>query len=272
MKRIFVIALLLSAVTLVGCGLNRPAPKPEAVRVSEGVTLDGRNIGYLSAGEVEAILNQIAAEQYVTPISACFDEKGVVVDGRTGRRLNAAATMTQVMASPPNSHVSSVYQDIFPAINADVLKKARKVSSYTTPIVNDHPDRIHNIKLTAKLINNSILEPGSEFSFNSITGEPTADRGFRKATIFAADGRHEQGIGGGMCQVSSTLYNAVLEAKLTVTERHPHSQPVNYVPVNRDATTYTDKDFRFINSTRRPIMIRSFVAEKQLRVDLLTIG
>jgi vancomycin resistance protein YoaR len=72
-----------------------------------------------------------------------------------------------------------------------------------------------------------------------------------------------------MCQVSSTLYNAVLDAGLPVVERHPHSQPVSYVPPGRDATTYTDKDLRFVNSRREPLVVRAQVAGgARLVVDL----
>ncbi|MPM40300.1 hypothetical protein SDC9_86940 [bioreactor metagenome] len=264
------IVLIATTITL-GCALNKPAPKPESTRVSPGVTLDGTPIGNLSSAELETLLIKTAAEKYIAPKNAAFSERGSIIEGETGQRLNVGAVMDQVLLAPPNSHISTVYQDIMPAITAEILKEARKTGSYTTQILKDQPDRMNNIKITAKLINNSIIEPGGEFSFNKVTGEPTIERGFKEATIFTDDGRHEEGIGGGMCQVSSTLYNAALNMGLVITERHPHSQPVDYVPTNRDATTYTDKDLRFINNTRQTLIIRSFVAEKSLTVDLLVL-
>lgn len=271
MRKFMVNILLILAITLTGCSLNKPAPKPESQRVSQGVTLDGVAIGNLSSLELESVLAQAASENYIAPTNASFDENGVVTEGSIGRRLNVRAVIEQVMSAPPNSHIVSVYQDIHPEVTVERLEAARKSGSYTTPITKDQPDRTHNIKLTAKLINNSVIEPGGEFSFNDVTGEPSIERGFKEATVFADDGRHEQGIGGGMCQVSSTLYNAALDMGLVITERHPHSQPVDYVPANRDATTYTDKDLRFINNTRQTLLIRSFVSGKQLTVDLFAL-
>lgn len=271
MWKIFSVIMVAVIVVVSGCSINQPAPKPVAQEVATGVTVDGILVEGLTARELESMLNVTAGEKYFAPVNAGFDENGNVTDDRMGRRFNITATVDQVMTAPPNSHLSAIYQDILPEITTALLKKAAKIGSYTSPILSDQPDRMHNVKLTAKLITNSIIGPGNEFSFNRTTGEPTAERGFKKATVFTDDGRHEEGIGGGMCQVSSTLYNAVLDAKLTVTERHPHSQPVHYVPVNRDATTYTDKDFRFVNSSRQPIVIRSFVSGKHLTVDLLSI-
>lgn len=265
---VIIVGLLLIAS---GCSLNKPAPKPDTSKVASGVTIDGAPVGNLPAAELEAMVNKLAAEKYTAPVNAGFDEAGNITAGRKGRQLNIGATAGAAMAASPNSHIAAVYQDITPAVTAETLKNAVKIGTYTSPILNDQPGRMENIRLTAKLITNMVIEPGSEFSFNRTTGEPTVERGFKAATVFADDGRHEQEVGGGMCQVSSTLYSAVLNAKLQVTERHPHSQPVNYVPVNRDATIYTDKDFRFINNTRRPIIIRAFVSGKRLTVDLLSL-
>jgi vancomycin resistance protein YoaR len=74
-----------------------------------------------------------------------------------------------------------------------------------------------------------------------------------------------------MCQVSSTVYNAALMAGLKITERHPHSQPVSYVPAGRDATTFTDKDLRFMNSTRHPLILRVCIAGKMVKADIFSL-
>lgn len=141
------------------------------------------------------------------------------------------------------------------------------VCGYETPILDDGPDRVGNISLTANLLNNTIIGPGQEFSFNALTGEPTVERGFRHAVVLQ-NGQKVQGIGGGMCQVSSTVYKAALEAGLNVSERHSHSQPVSYVPIGRDATVFTDKDLRFLNSTRHTLMLRVFIIDKQVKADI----
>jgi len=270
MRKVILIVLLIAAVVSSGgCNFTKPAPKPEGYRVAEGVTIDGVAVEKLTSEEVNGLLNKWAEEKYQAPVNAKFDDETAQISfEKRGRRMNIPATAEQIMSAPANSHISAVFQDVMPEISAEQLRKAKNIGSYTSPILNDQPGRMTNIKLTAKLINNNFIEAGQEFSFNRVTGEPTAERGFQNATVFIGNGRQEDGIGGGMCQVSSTLYNAVLQAGLPVTERHPHSQPVNYVPVNRDATTFTDKDLRFINNTRHTVIIRSFTQKKYLIVDL----
>jgi len=254
-----------------GCNLNNPAPKAEPSRAASNVQVEGVTVSGMTTIELNQILQQLAAEKYQQPVNAGFTDNGQIDAGKAGRRMNLGATIARIMAAPPDSNVAAVYEEIAPVIDWDQLSKAEKIGAYTSPILDTSPGRMQNIRLTAHLINNTIIEPGHEFSFNRITGEPTFERGFKEATIFADGGQHASGLGGGMCQVSSTLYNAVLAAGLTVTERHRHSQPVNYVPPDRDATTFTDKDFRFVNSTRRTVVVRAFEDEKQLIVDLWTL-
>lgn len=268
------VALMLVALLMIvsGCNLQRPAPKPETARVAAGVTIEGVQIGELTEDEFDGLLKRMADEKYQSPQNAVFDsETGRIIPERQGRRMNVVATKVQGMSAPANSHLFAVYQHVMPELTVAKLEKAEKIGAYTSPIINDEAGRLQNIRLTAKLINNAIIEPGHEFSFNHITGEPSAERGFEKAAVFGEDGSVRYELGGGMCQVSSTLYNAVLSAKLPVTERHPHSRPVDYVPANCDATTYTDKDFKFINDTRHTLIIRSFVTGRKLTVDLWSL-
>ncbi len=257
-----------------GCGLNAPAPKPQAPLVADQVMIEGQQVGGMSAEAAGKVLTTLAKAKDVPAVNAGFDAvSGEIFPERPGQRLNVADTLQALLAAPAGSKVTPVYQPFLPDITAAVLAKSWQLGTYTTPVLDKSAGRLVNLRLTGKLINNQIIAAGEEFSFNAATGEPTAERGFQPATVFADNGRKEQSLGGGMCQVSSTLYNAVLDAKLKVTERHPHSQPVNYVPPGKDATTYTDKDFRFVNTTRRPIIIRAFVGTEasQLTVDVLAL-
>jgi vancomycin resistance protein YoaR len=104
------------------------------------------------------------------------------------------------------------------------------------------------------------VEPGQEFSFNKTVGMPTEAKGYKKGTVYGDGGVLTEELGGGMCQVSSTLYNVALDTKMEITERHPHSKPVPYVNNGRDATIYDDKDFRFRNTTDKPILIKSWAS------------
>ncbi|HWR43693.1 VanW family protein [Sporomusa sp.] len=255
----------------VGCGLNPPAPKPEDKLVAEGVYVEGQPAGGLSAEEAGKLLTNLAKAKDVPAVNAGFDPvTGGVIPERPGQRLDVSATLSELLAAPSGSSITVVYQPFLPEITRDALARARRLSAYTTPILDKSPGRLVNIRLTAKLVNNTLIAPGQEFSFNQVTGEPTEARGFQSAIVFGDSGQKEQGLGGGMCQVSSTLYNAALAAELKVTERHPHSKPVTYVPPGKDATTYTDKDLRFLNTTRWRLLIRAFVHDEssKMTVDL----
>lgn len=115
--------------------------------------------------------------------------------------------------------------------------------------------RTNNVRLAAASINGTILNPGDEFSYNTVVGERTEARGYRPAGAYV-NGQVVDEFGGGVCQPSSTLYMAVLRADLEVTERHNHSFTVAYTPLGEDATVdYGNLDFRFKNNTDYPIKI-----------------
>jgi len=119
---------------------------------------------------------------------------------------------------------------------------------YSTQTTNV-PNRNTNIRLAAQALNGCRLRPGATFSFNRTLGYTSADRGFKEAGVLV-NGKPETDLGGGICQVSSTLYNAALAAGMGIVERHSHSAPVGYVPPDRDATvSYGGPDFRFRNNT-----------------------
>jgi vancomycin resistance protein YoaR len=131
------------------------------------------------------------------------------------------------------------------------------ISSFTTKFDAGNVPRSSNIRLAAKMIDGTILAPGGVFSFNGVVGERTRERGFQEAGVYM-NGRVDTGIGGGICQVSTTLYNAVLFANLEVLERSNHSLTVPYVPLSRDAAvSWGAQDFKFRNNTKYYIYIRS---------------
>jgi vancomycin resistance protein YoaR len=106
------------------------------------------------------------------------------------------------------------------------------------------------------LINGTCLGAGEEFSFNGTVGERTAQNGFMPAKVIIK-GKYEEGVGGGVCQVSTTLYNAALLAGLRITEYHPHSLAVGYVPPSRDAmVSWGACDMKFVNRSNQPCYIR----------------
>lgn len=147
-----------------------------------------------------------------------------------------------------------------------------KYVSYTTSYAGSSSGRCTNIELAAKKINGTVLYPGDTFSFDAVVGKRTADRGFKKAPAFTGPTGHDLTYGGGVCQVSSTLFNAVLYGNLHIVERHPHSQRVGYVPLGRDAAiNWGTKNFRFSNNTKYPIKIVMITKDSKLKCRIMTI-
>lgn len=134
-----------------------------------------------------------------------------------------------------------------------------RLSRYSTRYDASNRDRSTNLELSAKKINGTVLLPGEEFSYNKVVGKRTIENGYKNAAVFS-NGRVEDGLGGGICQISTTLYNAVLLANLEITERRNHSFVTSYEDPGRDATVvYGVQDFKFKNSRKYPVKIEASV-------------
>jgi vancomycin resistance protein YoaR len=141
------------------------------------------------------------------------------------------------------------------------------VGGYTTVYGGD-PNRIYNVNLVSRLIDGALIAPGSTFSFNATTGERNAAKGFREAPVII-NGELQNGIGGGVCQVSTTVFNAAYEAGLPIKTRLNHALYISHYPQGRDATVnYPDLDLEFSNDTGRWLLLRTFVGPSSLTVKL----
>jgi vancomycin resistance protein YoaR len=162
-------------------------------------------------------------------------------------------------------------RELRPARTAATLRELRvraEVSAFSTQFALTLPGRVHNIRLASSLLDGILLEPGGEFSFNKTVGKTGSEQGYQPAPVIIA-GEIVEGFGGGVCQVSSTLYNAVLLAGLQVVARTGHSLAVGYVPPGRDAAVaYGWQDLKFRNSLEHGIWIRTFVKGERLTVRL----
>ena len=138
------------------------------------------------------------------------------------------------------------------------IPKEEIISSFSTPInFPEDSNRQTNMTLCCNTLNGTIVKAGEEFSFCDTVGEATPEKGYKEADIFDLDGNITTGYGGGKCQVSTTLYNAVLAVpNLVVTERHPHTRKVYYVEEGKDACiSYGGADLKFRNDTEFDIKI-----------------
>jgi vancomycin resistance protein YoaR len=144
------------------------------------------------------------------------------------------------------------------------------IASYTTYFNSGVVGRTKNIELSAEAINNVILGTNDYFSFNTTVGPSDAEHGYQKAAEINY-GKLVEGYGGGICQTSSTLYNAIDQLAVTYVEKHHHSLKVGYVPKGRDATvSYGGKDFRFQNTSGVPLILKAIVRNGSLTVEVRT--
>ncbi len=142
-----------------------------------------------------------------------------------------------------------------------------QVSSYET-IYGGIANRIHNVQLVAHLVDDKLIAPGATFSFNGATGERSAAKGFVEAPVII-NGELSTGLGGGVCQVSTTVFNAAYEAGLPITARTNHALYISHYPLGRDATVdYPDIDLKFVNDTPHWLLLRTFVGSSSLVVAL----
>lgn len=130
--------------------------------------------------------------------------------------------------------------------------KETEIASFSTKIYTKDNERQNNISITCSTLNNTIVKSGNTFSFCNTVGKATSSKGYQKADVFN-DGKVVKALGGGNCQISTTLYNAVLKvSQLNVTERHSHSNSVPYIKHGKDAAVaYGSYDFKFVNNTRK---------------------
>jgi len=167
------------------------------------------------------------------------EKNGILFNKEDAQRIIAESTgdviKIPVTVTPPEITLEQVKSELFP----DLLGR------YTTSFNAGDTSRSYNIRLACQKINEVVLGPGDVFSYNDTVGPRTVAAGFRTANVYVGN-KVEPGIGGGICQVSSTLFNAAVLADLNIVYRTNHSLPVSYVPLGRDATvSYGSIDFKF---------------------------
>ncbi len=204
----------------------------------------------------EVIFNQVCGD----PIDATYtieNQRLTIVEEKPGIDFNKATAqgiidstegdtiVFPIVVIPPNVTAEQINEELFP----DLL------ATYSSKYNAGDTSRSHNLSLASQKINDVVLAPGDVFSYNDTVGPRTISHGFKTANVYVGN-RVEPGIGGGICQVSSTLFNAVVLADLKIVYRTNHSLPVSYVPLGRDATvSYGSIDFKFSNNTSHPVKI-----------------
>jgi vancomycin resistance protein YoaR len=224
---------------------------------------------------IKELLDDWGAEINEEPSNAYLELDPVqgltVKPEKAGRAVEMEGTINGLpseLTQGETIRVPIVVEERIPEVKAEDLKNTGELASYTTWYNVGDQARTNNLKLAAKAIHGSVVLPGRVFSFNETVGERTLLAGYQDALVIVG-GKFIPGIGGGICQVSSTLYNTCLLAGLEIVERHNHALAVAYVPVGRDATVaYGLQDFRFKNNTGYPIYIRAVSEGGKLTISL----
>lgn len=217
----------------------------------------------------------------VPPQSAYFSftaqDEVEIVPSRAGQEVDSekalAALLSLLEASPNLSafKINLYLRSVPPPVSTADLEKMRitgKLAAYQTRFDPLNQNRSGNIRLAAQALDGYLLPPGGTFSFNAVVGPRTVDTGYSEAIVIE-NGQFVPGIGGGVCQVSSTLYNVALRAGLKVIERHRHSLPVGYVAPGTDATVaYGFIDLEFLNNTPGYLLLKASVDKGELTMKI----
>lgn len=181
-------------------------------------------------------------------------------EGNDGKEVDKLRLKTDILNSLKGGFesVNVKYINVFRNTGIKTLKEnTQLLGQFTTYFDGSNTNRSSNIRLAANLLNGTVVEGGKTLSFNDIVGARLKERGFLSAKIIE-NGEYTEGVGGGVCQVSTTLYNAALLSGLTVTEYHPHSLAVGYVDPSRDAMVSGSAcDLKVLNQSKFPVYIRS---------------
>lgn len=232
-------------------------------------------------------LSQEAVKDYVEKECAKFDIKAKnsklkLKDGKPtatkdqiGHEVQVDATVEEIVEKLiPNGtvfkdsgsiEIEAIVEDTEPKYTQEMLSKCENLlGTYSTSFASSTEARANNVRTAANYINGTVLYPDKVFSTIKVIKDRTEENGYQAAQEYSS-GNVVEGIGGGVCQVSTTLYNAVINAELEVVERSPHSMVVSYVDVSRDAAISGDyKDFKFKNNTGAPVYIMGIAEGRTL--------
>lgn len=200
-------------------------------------------------------------------------DKVTPIPGKKGRRLDleqSKQALVTALQDPTVAQAALVVEEQEPAITVDDLEHFDTVlASYTTHYNTGQRNRSHNIELAVKALDRTLVKPGEEFSLNEVLGPRQPEFGYKEAVTFIA-GEISSSSGGGVCQISTTVYNAALLANMEMLQRSHHSMPVHYVPIGRDATVfYGQIDLKFRNSLAHPILVLATAEKGSLTVKFL---
>ncbi|SFD83750.1 Vancomycin resistance protein YoaR, contains peptidoglycan-binding and VanW domains [Paenibacillus catalpae] len=228
---------------------------------------------FLDIGKFNKLQAKLEQQINVPPVNAYIGDRGNIVPEKTGYQLDRDQFATQFYGYFFNNQPSTIALPLTPIhakVDSELLAsiKEKAIGHYVTYYNSSNKNRSLNISLAAKAISNTVVFPGETFSFNRTVGPRTVEKGYTSAAVIVR-GELSEGVGGGICQVSSTLFNAIDNAGLKIIQRYSHSRHVPYVLPGRDATVSWDgPDFVFRNEYNQPILIRAFAGSGRVFVSV----
>jgi len=245
--------------------------RTEHIHISPVFVVDRNKIGKVLA----ALAEQIEVEPENARIDITPENKIKIIPEREGWKINRGKSLEKldaVFRTPHLSEVSLVEEKVFPPITGNEIKNWQitgVVAFFETQFNTENKERSDNIKVAAEALDKSLVMPDRVFSFNDIVGPRTTEKGYKESLVIE-NNQFTPGVGGGVCQVSTTLYNALLRANLTIVERHPHSLPISYVAPGLDATvSYNWVDLKFMNNYPKPVLIHTEYKPGKLKILVL---
>jgi vancomycin resistance protein YoaR len=226
------------------------------------ITMPLLDVPIMDVDKYNQFVEKIERQVYQKPVNATMDEQGKILPGRVGYKLYDQAFKEKFYSFLYSGRAYKLEVPllaIHPRVDSELLAEIRekKIGEYRTYFNVNNKNRSNNISLATEAINNYVVFPGEVFSFNQVVGKRSAEKGYLLARVIVK-GEFSEGIGGGICQVSSTLFNAIDNAGLETIQRYSHTRSVPYVPSGRDATvSWYGPDFSFKNKYNQPILIRA---------------
>ncbi len=224
--------------------------------MKQGVTLESRSMEYYYPKEVRVLVEELAWEVGREPVCAfVHKETGAFIPHLYGLYVDVDATVKRVQGAKKGEALDLCVIEVVPRFLLEDLQAMDVLIGEFSTVLSGSRERKTNIRLSLAALNYTLVHPGETFSFNAVVGERTEEKGYGRAPIILGE-EIVQGVGGGICQTSTTLYNAVLRANLMIVERTIHSKAPSYIQHGKDAAVawpYTD--FKFRNTKPYTIMV-----------------
>lgn len=234
---------------------------------------------YISSKKVaKNVITKMGQDVGHAAVNAKFSTKGgvvTIIPSKNGVGADPVALSKDILNVLEGVKTPRVVQvkttEVVPEITTEKAQKMgikERIGTYTTTFMSGNKPRVNNIQLLASSLDNVLVGPGKTFSFNGTVGERTAEKGYKAAGAIV-DGALVEQLGGGICQVNTTLFNAVLLSGLPITQRINHSNYISHYPTGRDATvSWGGPDFKFVNNLDTWVLISSSYSDSSVTISL----